>query len=243
MRILFIRHGDPDYTIDSLTEQGKIEAELLSQKLSKMKIDYIYSSTLGRAIDTASYTLNKLKREADGVYEWLKEFPPLINRPDSLDKKISWDWLPQDWTVENRFYKKEEWYDVDIMREGKVKEEYCRVVNEFDKLIEKHGYMRENNIYRVINANDDVIAIFCHFGLTCVLLSHLMGVSPMVLWHGCCAAPSSVTSVITEERREGIASFRMNTFGDISHLYIKGEEPSFSARFCEMYKNENERHD
>ena len=88
MRILFIRHGDPDYTIDSLTEQGKIEAELLSQKLSKMKIDYIYSSTLGRAIDTASYTLNKLKREADGVYEWLKEFPPLINRPDSLDPAL-----------------------------------------------------------------------------------------------------------------------------------------------------------
>ena len=33
MRILIIRHGDPDYSIDSLTERGWIEAELLSKRL------------------------------------------------------------------------------------------------------------------------------------------------------------------------------------------------------------------
>ena len=65
----------------------------------------------------------------------------------------------------------------------------------------------------------------------------------MVLWHGLCAAPSSVTTLTTEERREGIASFRMNSYGDVSHLYAKGEESAFAARFCEMYTNENERHD
>ena len=27
MKILIIRHGDPDYTIDSLTEKGKTEAD------------------------------------------------------------------------------------------------------------------------------------------------------------------------------------------------------------------------
>ena len=29
MKILIIRHGDPDYSIDSLTEKGWREAELL----------------------------------------------------------------------------------------------------------------------------------------------------------------------------------------------------------------------
>ena len=43
------------------------------------------------------------------------------------------------------------------------------------------------------------------------------------LWHHFVAAPSSVTSVITEERREGIALFRMRNYGDVSHLYAKGE--------------------
>ena len=70
-----------------------------------------------------------------------------------------------------------------------------------------------------------------------------MSVSPMVLWHGACAAPSSVTTVTTEERREGIASFRMNSFGDISHLYANNEPPAFAARFCECYDNKDERHE
>ena len=32
MKLLLIRHGEPDYTIDSLTEKGCKEAELLSEK-------------------------------------------------------------------------------------------------------------------------------------------------------------------------------------------------------------------
>ena len=30
MRLLIVRHGDPDYSIDSLTEKGWKEAEYLS---------------------------------------------------------------------------------------------------------------------------------------------------------------------------------------------------------------------
>ena len=33
MRLLMIRHGDPDYEHDCLTEKGKREAKLLSQRL------------------------------------------------------------------------------------------------------------------------------------------------------------------------------------------------------------------
>jgi probable phosphoglycerate mutase len=75
------------------------------------------------------------------------------------------------------------------------------------------------------------------------MLAHLIGASPMVLWHGLCAAPSAITVVSTEERRAGIASFRINTFADTGHLYAAGREPSFSARFCETFGNAAERHD
>ena len=61
MKILIIRHGDPDYTIDSLTEKGKTEAELLSDRISKMDIKKFYVSPLGRAKATADYTLKKMK--------------------------------------------------------------------------------------------------------------------------------------------------------------------------------------
>ena len=45
-----------------------------------------------------------------------------------------------------------------------------------------------------------------------------------------------------EERRKGSASFRIASYGDISHLYAKGEPASFSARFCECYEDDT-RHD
>ena len=132
---------------------------------------------------------------------------------------------------------------LEILKAGNVDEEYRRVIQEFDIFLSEHGYERKGNYYKVTKPNNDTIAFFCHFGLGCVLFSHLLGISPMVLWHGFCAAPTSVTTVVTEERREGIASFRMSSYGDISHLYAKNEEPSFAARFCECYKNDHERHD
>lgn len=60
MKLLIVRHGDPDYTIDSLTEKGWREARYLAQKLSKLEIKDFYVSPLGRAKDTASCTLKKM---------------------------------------------------------------------------------------------------------------------------------------------------------------------------------------
>lgn len=242
MKLIIVRHADPDYSIDSLTPTGWKEAELLSHRLSKLDVKAFYTSPLGRAKDTASLTLKKMNREAE-IMPWLREFDCSIARPDQPVPKIPWDWLPADWTNVPEHFDRDKWYTTDIMRGGNAEAEYKWVTSELDKLLAKHGYVRENNYYRVEQANNDTIVLFCHFGLECVLLSHLMNVSPMILWHGMCAAPSSVSTIITEERRKGIAYFRMSAFGDISHLYAAGEEPSFAARFCEMYDNMEERHD
>lgn len=243
MRILIIRHGDPDYEKDSLTPKGWHEAQLLSERLCKMDIKDFYVSPLGRAKATASCTLEKMQRTATEC-EWLREFAPSIMRPDVTDhRSISWDWLPQDWTSIEEFYRRDLWMTQEAMTEGSVGKEYQWVTQNLDKILEKHGYVRENDIYRVEKPNRDTIVFFCHFGLECVLLSHLMGISPMLLWHHTAAAPTSVTTIYTEERRKGIAQFRVSSFGDISHLYIANEEPSFSARFCETYDNMEERHD
>jgi probable phosphoglycerate mutase len=198
MRILIIRHGDPDYEHDTLTETGWREAELLSEKISKMDIADFYVSPLGRAKDTASLTLKKMNRTAT-EYEWLKEFPPKIMRPDVTDHEmISWDWLPQDWTEDENYFRRDLWNKTDIMKAGGVDVEYNRVIDNFDKLLAGHGYVRDGENYRVERPNRDTIVFFCHFGLECVLLSRLMNVSPMILWHHTCAAPSSVTSIYTE---------------------------------------------
>lgn len=243
MKLVIIRHGDPDYSIDSLTPTGWREAHLLAERISKWDVKAFYCSPLGRARDTAKPTLEKMGREVE-VLDWLREFPPHINRSiEYKNETCCWDWLPQDWTGNDQFYGKKSWLEVPVYAESDVPREYKKVTDGLDALLERHGYKRENNYYRVLNANTDTVVLFCHFGLESVLLSHLVGVSPMVLWHGFCAAPSSVTTIYTEERRKGIASFRIASFGDTSHLYVAGEKPSFSARFCETYDNFDERHD
>lgn len=235
MRILIIRHGEPDYAHDTLTKKGWREAELLSGRLSKEKIDDFYVSPLGRAKDTASLTLQKMHREAE-VLDWLEEFTPRIKRPDvKLHRTVAWDWLPEDWTKDERFYDKNHWFENPVFEEANVKEVYDKVIEGFDRLLGKYGYEREGHIYHTEQGNHKTICMFCHFGLETVLLSHIMDVSPMPLWHGLCALPTSVTTIYTEERRKGIVSLRVASFGDLTHLLENGEEPSFAARYAECY--------
>lgn len=242
MKLMIIRHADPDYSIDSLTEKGWREAELLSDRISNIEVKDIYVSPLGRARDTASLTLNKMKRTAE-VLPWLREFHAPIIDPETGKERITWDWLPGSWTAVDDFYDRYRWSMVPVIKEGNVLEEASIVYTGLDELLKEHGYEREGNVYHAVRPNNDTIVLFCHFGVECVILGHLLGISPMVLWHGFCAAPSSVTTLVTEERRKGIAAFRMSSFGDVAHLYAAGEEPAFAARFCETYDNKEERHD
>lgn len=244
MRILLIRHGDPDYENDSLTEKGKREAAMLASRLLNEKIDYAYVSTMGRAMATAEPTL-RLKGMEATYYKWLREFSDCrIIRPDiGGPSPVCWDWLPQDWTKNEEMYRYDEWYKQEAMAAADAKGYLDEVTCGLDEMLAKHGYVHDGHIFRVEKANDDTIALFCHFGVGCVIIGHLLGISPVPLWQGFAAAPTSVTTIMTEERRQGIASFRVSCYGDTTHLYINNEKPSFSARFCEMYSNADERHD
>ena len=97
-----------------------------------------------------------------------------------------------------------------------VKEEYKNVIEQFDMVLAKHGYLRDGFHYVTKESNHDVIAFFCHFGVASVLL------------------PSSLTEFVSEERRKGIVSFRANKIGSLAHLEPALEEESFAARFCKL---------
>lgn len=238
MRLLIIRHGDPDYANDCLTEKGKKEALLLAEKLKKEKLDYIYTSPLGRAKETCMYAMKALGRENEVQIEPLfREFTRdnSMLLPDGNIRHSIWDLLPAYWTKEDVFYDCEKWKTHPTLEMGDVVESYASVTNRLDEILKEHGYVREERYYRVEKGNTDTLVIFCHFGVEMILLSHLFNVSPFPLLHHFVALTTSVTTLFTEERREGIASFRCCGFGDISHLYAGEELPSFSARFCETF--------
>lgn len=241
MKLIIVRHGDPNYEIDSLTPTGWLEAERLADRMEKLDVKAFYVSPLGRARDTANVTLQRLNRQAETL-PWLREFPARVKRPNLPETDFCWDWYPNDWTADEAFFSKDHWTEPAPFAAAGMAAQYKTVTDGLDALLAKHGYVRNGYCYRAAQPNTDTIVFFCHFGLECVLLSHLLNISPMVLWHGTCAAPTSVTILNTEERREGIAYFRMSTFGDTSHLYAAGQEPSFHARFCEVFTDQSQRH-
>ena len=62
MRIIFVRHGEPDYEHDCLTETGKLQAVDAAERLRNEGIEEIYASPQGRAAQTAAATAEVLKR-------------------------------------------------------------------------------------------------------------------------------------------------------------------------------------
>ncbi len=239
MKILIIRHADPDYINDTITEKGWREAKLLAERIAKLDIKAFYLSPLGRAQDTASLTLKKMNRKGE-TKDWLREFHAPISIDNQKDK-IAWDLLPAFWTPQNEMYHIDTWTEAPVYKESTAFDESHRVYTGLDEILANHGYKRKDNYYQVTSANRDTIAFFCHFGVECVMLGHLLGISPVLLWHGFCAAPTSVTTIYTEERQEGIAYFRASSLADTSHLYAAGEEIAFSGRFCETFDSD-ERH-
>lgn len=235
MKLVIVRHGEPNYAIDSLTRKGRREAKLLAKKLIKSsENNYYYCSPLGRAKKTASYTMKVLRKECE-ILPWLTEFEGQIN--ENGKPTNCWDRLPSYWTNEEIYYS-EKWYDTELFKELDVKGKYDAVCKGIDELLKKHGYVHEGKHYNAVNSNHDTIVLFCHFGVESVILSHIFGISPMVLWHNTVALPTSVTTLVTEEREKGTAIFRMTAFGDTGHLYAGNEEPSFMARFCECFEDD-----
>ena len=82
MLLYIVRHGDPDYVTDTLTERGKLQAEAVGKRIADSKIDRIFSSPMGRAKQTAepacrllglNYTIEEWTHEVED--ERLTPFP------------------------------------------------------------------------------------------------------------------------------------------------------------------------
>lgn len=237
MKLIFIRHGEPNYEIDSLTEKGWREARLLAKRTAKWDVTDFYCSPLGRARDTASFTLKNAGREAE-IMPWLREFDSPVNDPVTGRKRIAWDLLPGYLNANPGLFDREQWSKTALMDNGVMEHNYAALCDGIDGLLARYGYVRDGLRYRTgENANRDAVVVcFCHFGVTCAIMSHLLNTSPVQLWQGFFFAPTSVTILGTEERNPGEVYFRCQTAGDVSHLISAGEPISYYGYFTEPFQ-------
>ena len=235
MRILLIRHAEPDYSVDSLTPKGRVEAELLSHRLAHYNVRDFYVSPLGRAKDTAAYTLNALGREAE-ILPWLAEFRGSYPDPETGESRIvAWDVKPRVWSSFPGITDIRTWYKAPAFSGGNVREIWEETVNGVDMLLSRYGFVKDGPVWKGIDNGDYTIALFCHFGISMAILGYLTDISPMVLWHRTLCLPSSVTEIVTEERICGEVSFRITKLGDLTHLEAAGEKRSTAGLFPECY--------
>lgn len=261
MRIIFVRHGEPDYANDTLTPKGWREAELLSERIKNWDVDAFYTSPLGRAKDTASCTLKKMGREAVEL-PWMKEFGYAIDDPVTGRHGVPWDFVPSFWTPQEAMHDLDKWAETEVMQQNpQIVPAYQEVVQKLDELLASYGYDRDHYFYRTKEKEEHfmagtvapgstfaaseekeqsagpVIVIFCHLGITCLVLSHLLNIPFPLLVHGFFMPPSSITVVNSEERWGNEAYFRVQTIGDVHHLLSGGEPLSSAGSFVKAFED------
>ena len=95
MLLFYIRHGQPIYDPDSLTELGQKQADALAKRLKNSNIDVIYSSTSGRAMQTAKATAKALNMDiipldwAHEIHAWDNMYLPTNGKKEFFKVFVS----------------------------------------------------------------------------------------------------------------------------------------------------------
>jgi broad specificity phosphatase PhoE len=218
MRIYLIRHADPDYSIDALTPAGHRESQALAEHLTDFGLDELYTSSMGRAQLTAGYTADRLKLPV-AVEPWARELRDiyseehqrslwdldgaLLRSPEILDDLNNWDKIPL----------------FDMPNLTTIRES---IRNYSDEFLSRQGFTRDGHIYRFERENRKQIAFFAHLGFGLAWLSHLLDIPLPLMWAGFYLHPSSITTILFDERSPGVAVPRVIGMGDLSHLYRVG---------------------
>ena len=239
MKILLIRHADPDYEHNTLTPQGFKEAEALGNAYRDYDFDEAYCSPLNRAKYTAEAFMKYHPEKGFTVKHWLAEFDALIRVPYAEGESLSWDFLPAEFVKEEAFFSGDKYLDSSWLKNDALQRRYREATEGLDAILEHHGYRRNGRNYEVIESNTRTVLLFCHFGMMSVLMSHLLHIPYVLLAQQFECQPTGVTTIVTEERQRGIAQFRCLRFSDISHLTASGLQPSFAGRFCEIFDSDD----
>lgn len=239
MKLVLIRHADPDMVNNTLTPHGFVEAEALAEAYKNFQFDEAYCSPLNRAKFTADIFM---KYHANGSYvikDWLKEISTPIRVPYEKEEVIPWDFLPAEFVREEPFFAGDAYFSSEWLKSGDVEKLYNEAATGLDEILRSNGYIRDGRLYRVVQSNTKTILLFCHFGMMAALMSHLLNIPFVLLAQYFECQPTGVTTIVTEERQKGIAQFRCLNFSDINHLTSRGIEPGFWGRFCEIFDSDD----
>lgn len=181
MLFYYLRHGDPIYTPDGLTEKGKMQADALAKRLARVQFDEIYSSDSNRALLTAKPTCDALHKKPI-LLPWANEGLAWQEFTKVVDDRRYWLFLlseaKKEFVSEEMFALGDQWATHPVFDGTKAREGKERIDRETDAFFESLGYRhdRKNRCYEPIAPNEKKIAMFAHQGFGMVFLSSLLDI-------------------------------------------------------------------
>lgn len=211
MILYIIRHADPDYENNTITEFGWEEAHALAEWLKDVKIDKIYTSPLGRAIDTAKPTC-EIKGMTSEILPWTEESMDYMEAHRLTPESE----LSYSYSVQKGVYDFKDFLDTDRM---KTVENMQKCSDEF---LASLGYQREGGLYKILRHNDESVAVFCHGGFGVAWIAHLLGTAPGLMYPNIMLNTSSVTIFEFRNLDKEYMRPALRRLGEITHIYKAG---------------------
>ena len=213
-QIILIRHADPDYQNDTITELGHTQAKSLAEALKNVSIDKIYCSPLGRAQATMQYTAS-CKGMISTTLDWLRELDGCYKVNEAGENIFAWKLHGVD-TYAHGGITLENWvnrvpYSAKILPVAKAQ------YRAFDDFLTSHGIPRNGMRYEISRKiPDETIAFFCHEAFIKTLLAYLLQIPLPIIYSQMTIHPSSRTTLTLDEK-DGYGVFRLISLNDCSH--------------------------
>lgn len=227
MLLFVIRHGDPIYSPDSLTPQGKLQAQALAKRFAIHGLDKIYASPMIRAQETARPTSEMLNIPIQ-IEDWASEDLAW----SEFTVKYSGDYTHWIFFRQNTEFHQNgdellgngNWKEAKSVQEIKdLPHCYDRLEKASDDFLERLGYRREGiGIYKILKPSEERVALFCHQGVSLLLFPYMLGIPPHLFWSAFDVNHTGVSVFEFRNNPNGLTSPKCISLSDCSHLLNEG---------------------
>ena len=224
MRIIFIRHGHPDYKTDSLTELGHLQAEAAAVRLRSEQIDRIFSSTCGRAAETAEHIAKERDMEVERL-EFMREISwgALEEGEELYHNGHPWRTVEK-LVGEGHSLLSKQWKSEEYFSKNKITMYDTKVAEGLDAWLATLGYTREGSYYRVGKPQYDTVLLASHGGSSSAALAHLFCLPLPFLCYTVCPKFTAITIVSLSGKEGDLISPRFELVNDAMHINGLGIE-------------------
>ena len=171
MRLILVRHGQPNYELDCLTPLGHLQAEAAADRLLRENIDVIYASTCGRALETAEHTAARYGMCVNRL-PFMREVTWGYNGKTNDPAGHPWN-LVDEMVLQGKTLRNENWREVPPFLGNSICQNVDMIGEELDRWLQTLGYTREGAYYRAGENTQKTVALFSHGGSSNAVLAHI----------------------------------------------------------------------